>query len=109
MLSTDVYKLYNAYVTMTQNLRKTQARLLRYGTASNESKQTCLRKIANRLYEANVFATIFHSVDHIDFQNISRIPVIAQQNLWSISDAWIWFAQTVKRYHDIRKLLRRRI
>lgn len=99
--------LLNTWITMHNNLERVRIRLNTWGKSGLESSEELLQKVASRLYEANVFAAIFHrtTTKHID--TWSSWPVDAQRGMWSIEKARDHYIKTRRLYSLIRKQLSR--
>lgn len=90
----------NLYKTMNDNLKRVSFRIKNYGH-TNESKQRCLEKIANRLYEATVFAKLIFPNQQVDTRELSGIPVLAQRGEWSKEEALNWYNKTILLYNSL--------
>lgn len=97
------YFLYNIYIFLINNIFNVEKRLLRYGCNNKkESDCQCLCKIANRLYELNVFFTIFGKSPIYSFKKINSWPKLALEGKLNISELKMIYKKTRKEYFKIK-------
>jgi len=93
--------LYNTYTFIMVNLENVRERLARYGKCDSEDDKKCLMRVANRLYELNIFLNIFNSKSAYNLEQINSWPISARKGYISFSQLLDIYNSTLKTYQQI--------
>jgi predicted nucleotidyltransferase len=93
--------LTNTYYALHQTLLKCNLRIDRYGDNNNESDKKCLKKIATRLYELNIFLSVFEPCYNIIDNDILTLPMRALNGESSIEEMKEIFNNTKRKYNNL--------
>ncbi len=91
----------NTYYALHQTLLKCKSRIDRYGSHNNESDEKCLKKITTRLYELNIFLSVFEPCYNTIDENILILPLSALNGESCIEEMKTIFNDTEKKYYNI--------
>ncbi|MCU0680412.1 MAG: hypothetical protein MUF50_03880 [Planctomycetes bacterium] len=95
--------LYNTYVFIKVNLNNIKQRLARYGKYPTENDKICLSKVANRLYELNIFLKMFNKKSHYSKSEIDSWPILGKKNKISFCKLFSIYKNTLNKFQEIKK------